>query len=297
MISCYLQGGLGNQLFQVSTSISYGLKHKKKAVFLNQEYLTIPPIGTNASKSTPRKTYWNSFLSSLKRRYVRDELPAMMTLKEKQFHYYDIGPPIYENRMLVGYFQSYKYFEENKDLLYYIYGIDRNKEVVKNKFDPTNAIHFENCISIHFRIGDYINLQDFHPILDEQYYNNALKTLLKIDESFFTDIAIKDMKILYFYEEKDKDMVDIKINVLKKQFPNNEFIAIDNRLDDWEQLLVMSLCKYNIIANSTFSWWAAYFNTNPDRKICYPSLWFGELKQHLVTTDLFLPEWIKIDVM
>ncbi len=290
MISCNLQGGLGNQLFQISTTISYSLKNKKKAIFLNQDYLGILPIGTNASKMTPRKTYWNDFLSSLKRRYVKDELPAMMTLKEKQFHHYELGPPIYENRMLVGYFQSYKYFEEHKDLLYYIYGIDRNKENLKKIYDPENKINFSDYISLHFRIGDYINVQQFHPILNEQYYIDSLYAILKNNENS------DNLKILYFYEEKDKEIVNNKIKILQEMFPNNEFIAVDNTLQDWQQLLLMSLCKYNIIANSTFSWWGAYFNKNEDKKVYYPSLWFGELKKYLITDDLFYPDWIKIDV-
>jgi len=56
----------------------------------------------------------------------------------------------------------------------------------------------------------------------------------------------------------------------------------------------MSCCQHNIIANSSFSWWAAYFNTNPNKIICYPEKWFGpQLSQHN-TKDLFPPSWHKI---
>ena len=134
-------------------------------------------------------------------------------------------------------------------------------------------------------------MQKFHPILEDQYYINSLKYLLQGNQ-----LTNTNMKIIYFYETKDKELVDEKINILKLSFPDNEFFSIDNILEDWEQLLIMSLCKYNIIANSTFSWWAAYFNTNVDKKVCYPSLWFGELKNHLITNDLFPEDWIKIEV-
>ena len=55
------------------------------------------------------------------------------------------------------------------------------------------------------------------------------------------------------------------------------FIKLENGLSDWEEMLAMSLCKYNIIANSSFSWWGAYFNENKEKIVCYPSVWFGEV--------------------
>jgi hypothetical protein len=52
------------------------------------------------------------------------------------------------------------------------------------------------------------------------------------------------------------------------------FIKASGFSTDWEDLLYMSLCRYNIIANSTYSWWGAYFNTYPDKEVCYPKKWF-----------------------
>ena len=76
----------------------------------------------------------------------------------------------------------------------------------------------------------------------------------------------------------------------------NCFIRASNDLSDWEQMILMSCCRDNIIANSSFSWWAAHFNTNPDKIVCYPAIWFGEVAGH-DTRDLCPNEWHKIHVL
>jgi hypothetical protein len=85
-----------------------------------------------------------------------------------------------------------------------------------------------------------------------------------------------------------------KINKLQKRFPKIKFTKVDSNLTDWEQMLLMSIGKHNIIANSSFSWWGAYFNEINDNIVCYPNIWFGpSLKYDM--KDLFPNDWIKID--
>ena len=73
----------------------------------------------------------------------------------------------------------------------------------------------------------------------------------------------------------------------------DHFIQCSYSVNDYEQLLLMSLCHHNIIANSTFSWWGAYFNSNPEKVDCYPSTWFGAKCNHS-SRDLFPDNWVKI---
>jgi hypothetical protein len=109
--------------------------------------------------------------------------------------------------------------------------------------------------------------------------------------------------VLYFCEDVDIKDATENITYLRQEFPEFVFIRDDefisgsgeNKLADWEQLLLMSCCHHNIIANSSFSWWGAYFNEWPDKIVCYPSVWFGSAIGHN-TDDLCPPSWQRIDL-
>jgi hypothetical protein len=101
------------------------------------------------------------------------------------------------------------------------------------------------------------------------------------------------LTVMYFCEDVDINDVNEVILYLSERFPQLSFIRGDNNLEDWEQMLLMSCCHHNIIANSSFSWWSAYFNSWEDKIVCYPSIWFGPSAPH-DTRDLCPPEWKKI---
>jgi hypothetical protein len=283
MLTCKLQGGLGNQLFQIFTTIAYALKYSKPFFFLNNNQL-----GNGENGSTIRYTYWESFLSSLKP-FLKsmNEIPQLKFIKEQKFNYEDI-PENFSGTMLVGYFQSPYYFDRYKNMICKLIKLEQKKILVKNKV----KIDFDNetIISVHFRLGDYKQLQDFHPILSEKYYSNSISLIL--DEIAFNRIY-KKTQILYFCEEQDVEDVDKTIKNLQILFPSLKFNRASPLLEDWEQMILMSLCNHNIIANSTFSWWGAYLNNNLEKIVCYPEEWFGPKAGH-DTSDLFPNDWIKI---
>jgi hypothetical protein len=273
MITCNLCGGLGNQLFQIFATISYAFKYKTTFLFL---YSDISPSITH------RITYWSTFLKSLKA-FTTTNLPKnQINISEKSFNFIDLEIPTLNNTNVCinGYFQSYKYFENYENIILKLIMFEQVKKGLIEHLQITDAF-FNNSASIHFRLGDYKNLQDCHPILAFEYYE---KSILVLQENNTIN------KIYFFCENDDINYVLIQINKLKIKFPDITFIRAFNELPDWQQLILMSCCNHNIIANSTFSWWAALFNTNMNKIVCYPETW---IKKNDVS-DLFLPDWNKI---
>ena len=285
MITCHLMGGFGNQLFQIFATISYAIEFDHDFTFLELE-----KVGEGSD--TLRYTFWNSFFRKLKPFLVK-ELPSnIQVIRENGYRYNKIQQNMNKDAsilsMLYGYFQSYKYFQDKYEKICELIGLENMKQTLLQKINiNTSNIN----VSMHFRIGDYKKIQHFHPLATYEYYENALmhiKNIKNIEN-------VENVEIIYFCEDVDMEDVVKIVQRLECVFPEYSFIRGDNSLDDWEQMLFMSCCHHNIIANSSFSWWSAYFNTNKDKIVCYPSVWFGPSANN-DTKDLCPPEWCKISV-
>lgn len=286
-VSVYLMGGLGNQLFQIFASLAFCLENN---------YDLIMPYSETLKTGHVRSTYWDNFLKELKcftnlnEPITNEKLFSFPMFREQDFRYTPFPTLEYVNShymILFGYFQSYRYFVSKEKEIFDLIKLQEQQEMIKNRYmkDTTNVI------SMHFRIGDYKNIQNCHPLMPILYYECALKELVSCYK------ANTSVKILYFCEEQDKEDVNNLIEELKikKIGENITYERATNEASDWEQMLLMSVCENNIIANSSFSWFGAYFNQNEKKKVCYPSVWFGpDMKKDV--TDLFPKEWIKIDI-
>ena len=273
-------GGLGNQLFQIFATISYSLDSSKRFIFLKEDKL-------QESNNTPRPTYWNTVFESIDSHLITDNININYVFREENFRYKNIDKNIDKNMMLLiyGYFQSYMYFQNNYKQICDLLKINEQRKYMYDNITRVPNLTqniLNNSISLHFRIGDYKIIQKYHPIMTKNYYKNALKHIIKNINYIPT--------ILYFCEEQDISDVMVTIKYLKDIYPSVEFIRVSTEFKDWEQLFIMSLCKHNIIANSSFSWWGAYFNDNQDKIVCYPSVWFGPEANHN-TCDLFPENW------
>lgn len=281
MITCNLVGGLGNQLFQIYTTIAYSFDNNSRFFFSNTRELK--------SSVTNRHTYWDTFLSKLKPYLLDDALinrDNIIFIKEKGFTYSALHN-IQDNKikMLHGYFQSSKYFDMYFQTINRLLQIDSLKASLSNKY--LTLINQDLPVSMHFRLGDYKKLPEHYVILSVDYYRAALNHMIETNSL--------NKKVLYFCEDQDLEDVEAIIVILKAEFTTIIFERADPELEDWEQLILMSLCRNNIIANSTFSWWGAYLNTHRQKMVVCPISWFGpKLNKSHDLKDLYPEKWIKI---
>ena len=278
MISVDIMGGLGNQLFQIMTAFAYSKKYRNHLIIKRESH---------SPSCTYRNVYWNNFLEGLQKYLINGNID-LPVYNEKSFEYNEL-PKISESDdiKLSGYFQSYKYFDEYKSELLAEIDWYAKRDAVKSKITDVNPGYM---VSLHFRIGDFKNLEN-HPIMPMEYYINAIK---------YIEARESNVKILYFCEEDDKDFVfNNYINPLRTIFENITFTQTKNKLEDWEQMIAMSLCKHHIIANSTFSWWSAYLADDNDKYkklICYPDIWFNSTLINNMM-DLFPGHWIMCETL
>lgn len=273
MIYIELKGGLGNQLFQIFCGVSYALENNICFRIIKDKKDVVSPVDNKSL----RPTYFCNFLYSLSK--FTCENVSCTTYIEPSFTYNKIYN-INKDFKINGYFQSPKYFENNYHSITDLIEIDKIKKLLKEKFNY--YFNYGKIISLHFRIGDLKCNNGHGPVLKLSYYINAIKNILEKDNTCRT--------ILYFNEEQDNNIVENMINNIKNEYTEINFIHCDTKIQDWEQLILMSLSNHNIIANSTFSWWGAYFNSNQEKIVCYPSVWFGP-KCNNSTQDLFPENW------
>jgi hypothetical protein len=192
------------------------------------------------------------------------EISLSNIFNETSFEYDHKIFSIQDNTSIEGYFQSYKYFEKyqeqiKKEFTFKPHIFEKCKNILSKYLNP---------ISIHIRRGDYINHPSYWTVTPE-YIIEALK-ILQQDEA--TYIIFSD----------DKKWCETVFG---------EGFIFSEGENQFEDLCLMSLCKHNIIANSSYSWWGAYLNSNKDKKIIAPSQWFTDGRS---LKDLYPNNWIII---
>ncbi len=257
-ITCDPLGRLGNQMFGIATILSLAKDHNIDCVFPNifdtKKYGDYKHIFHTLDSSG----YFNDFTN---------------TYKEPSFNYHPL--PIIDNCIYTGYFQCEKYFVHNRDLIINSFTLPKyiNDYIVVRYAQYLS----KSTVSLHVRRGDYVQLSDYHPVLDLAYYNKAIN---HIDQRTNID----------YYMIFSDDIVWCKTHMLAHT--PEKVIFIENE-PDYIDLILMSQCTHNIIANSSFSWWGAWLNKNDNKIVIAPKIWFG-LKRNLSDKDIVPQNWIRL---
>lgn len=255
-------GRLGNQMFQYAALKALSLETGFKCFLPNN--LTIKPDGAYDFTNNTWLQYKLDLLDCFEITTPILENKLTEIYQEKEFTF---DPGIYlisDNSAIEGYFQSYKYFQsfENeikKEFTFKPHILEKCKNIL---------LQHSNPVAIHVRRGDYVNHPGFWTVTPE-YLSKALNSL---PSGNYTYLVFSD-----------------DIEWCKEVF-NSDFVFIEGN-NQFEDMCLMSLCKHNIISNSSYSWWAAWLNSNPNKTVVAPSEWFTDPKP---LTDLYPNNWIII---
>lgn len=286
-------GGLGNQMFQYAFACAISKKYNSEIVFdfsYFDEVKKVNSVATRffelnvfnfeckeATKQDLELVKKPEFDSKLKKSIAKrfPKLFGINYVREKHNYVFDknlINMPYY---FYDGYFQHEKYFKSIKNELI-------EKFTLKIPLDEANQAALNqiletNSVSIHVRRGDYVEMdyaKNVHGACSLEYYKKAIEYVLK---------NIKNPHFFLF-----SDDIQWVIENLKIDFP---YTVINfNQGKGWLDLNLMKNCKHNIIANSSFSWWGAWLNKNPNKIVIAPTQWLVKKTK----CDIIPKEWIKL---
>jgi len=293
MIIVKLIGGLGNQMFQYAAARRLAEKHStilKLDVTGFEEY-KLHRYGLHcfqvmeylATKSEIEFIRGNQNILARIKRKVSCKIGFKGAgyrrwIFEKHFHF---DPEILEapnDVLLEGYWQSEKYFIDIADILRREFVIKYKQDVQSHKF--AELIQNTESVSLHVRRADYV-----HDALTNNYFGNCDRDYYDRGVRFIGE-RIPDIHLFIFSDEPQWAKDNLKFD-----FPVT-FVDCNDASRNFEDLRLMSLCKHNIIANSSFSWWGAWLNSNANKIVVAPQRWFNDDTKN--TKDLIPEKWIRL---
>ena len=285
----FLQGGLGNQMFQYAFYLSRkkgnnNVEYHTKIILTqnqhngfelnnlfnisnesnNFEYFKLKILLKGANLFSPNNDNFNI----LGTRLIKDSIPStyITNFKLNWTNYY------------YGYWQTEKYFLDIRQDIIKTFRFNLNN--ISQKTDEIlQEIKRTNSVSIHIRGGDYLTSEQnriiYGNICTKEYYSRAIEI-----------INSKIINPVFFVFTNEPALIP---QYIKTHHP---IIVINHNknIDSWQDMFLMSHCKHNIIANSSFSWWGAWLNENEGKIIISPSKFINSTKQ----TDIIPYSWIKI---
>jgi len=300
MIIVRLIGGLGNQMFQYATARHISIINNTTlrldlSAFAKEIYkenatwrsfqLSVFKLKFEMATGQDIEDVKNSelpFFEKLKYRLLRRNIPAHRKpeIYEKQFFSFD--PAVLKasaNAYLTGYWQSPLYFDSIRSVLLKDFEFIENP--IKKDYPFIEEIQQQNSVSIHIRRGDYVSNPEYlkiHGLCSIAYYQSAIEYICR---------KVANPAFYIFSDDMDwaKENLQIKNSCI--------YVTGTPEGKDHFEMHLMSLCKHNIIANSSFSWWGAWLNKNIEKIVIAPKQWMAD--PAIDTKDLMPANWIRVN--
>jgi len=256
-ITCRMIGRLGNQMFQIAHGYSQALTHRKQFVAPKFEVPVAPYIG-NIFKSID---------------FLIDNTDNILNSENvyAPFHFSEVLPVKDKITIFHGYYQSEKYFLNNKNTIIDLFS--PSQEFINKCFKAYPELASNNVTAINVRRGDYLTQPENHPVITKEFIYDALE-------------RIPNKEFIYVVSD---DIPWCKDNIKTDKITFVEYKELD-------ALWLLSLCKNFVISNSTFSWWGAYLSKLPGKVVVSPDTWFGPgvHGRGYYEYDIYADGWIKV---
>ncbi len=289
MIIIKITGGLGNQLFQYAfgkvleknfmTSVKYDIKTEVNSNNFTNRNLDIQKFNIDLPKASKNEIsnfiyFKEKFFWRVERKIAQNILFFNKSYRVQR-NAHEILNELTNNTYYDGYWQCFKYVDEVRDLI--LDKISTNLSLLEKHKEILNKITNSDSVSIHIRRDDYINIKvnnRLFEICGMDYYNKAIEIVSEKlnNPQFFIFTQDTQWACQNFYGK------------------NIHFVEGNSANED---LLLMSQCKHNIIANSTFSWWGAWLNSNSEKKVVAPKNWYKGNRNKQIA-NLIPQEWIRV---
>jgi hypothetical protein len=277
LLEIKFKGGLGNQLFQYAAGRSLSIQNGIPFIFLNTDNYKIESLGRTFQLSNFQikgSVLKNNSLKKVFRKHTKlntifSTLRLYKSIEESDFTLQKIHDKTGILTSLIGYWQSSFYFNEIR-------------KVLLNELTPIQLpsypiwVHNKNTVAVHIRRTDYLE-ESRYGFLGLAYYQFALSVMKQ---------KLSNPLFIIFSDD---------LNWCKKTFKDDSFVFFEdtNWAKDYLQLYLISKCAHQVIANSSFSWWGAWLNVNPNKIVIRPAKPFVDNK--LLYESHYPQNWIVID--
>lgn len=287
MLIMKYNGGLGNQMFQFAAAatlaVKLGVEFGFDMSFFSHSYarayqMDIFQFDSRESHDLRAVLYW-----PFRRVFKSTSFLGLNIYKENSFNYEERFESIKNDTFIEGFFQSAKYIDEALIKKYFTFKTPpsgQNLSIISSMME-------QNCVSLHIRRGDYVSKKRYANIynhLELSHYEAAMEYMSQL---------LKDPVFYIFSDDIDWARENLNFNncpICRDKTARLEFVSHNCGSNSWEDLRLMSHCKHNIIANSSFSYWGAYLGDNKDKIVIAPEKWFADPNK--TTIDTYPKNWI-----